>query len=75
MKIFLAGWVVLVGAILINMIAKFIGIPTWYDFLEKVRELGFLLAFKNAGIISLIFLFGIYPTLLGALAFVILELF
>lgn len=56
-KVYVLGLLILVGAILINFIAKLINLPTWYDFLEKPH-----LDIKN-----FIWLFIIYPLLLGSI--------
>lgn len=61
-EIFLTGWIILVGAIIINVVAKKIGLATWYDFLEK----------KKVKWYEYFFLFVIYPLLLGLFASLIL---
>lgn len=60
-KIFLSGLIILAGAIILNFFATTVGIKGWYDFLKSP---------KNTSIISYIWLFLIYPTLLGALAYI-----
>ncbi|MFW6025900.1 MAG: DUF7672 family protein [Candidatus Woesearchaeota archaeon] len=64
-KILLTGIGVLVFAIIANFIAMNLNITTWYDFIEEIRELGFFEAIKAQSIGSLIFLFLIYPLVLG----------
>ncbi len=59
-KIYLNGVIILIGAILVNFIAKYLGILTWYDFLNDIRE---------ANLVDYIFLFLIYPFSLGSLAY------
>ncbi len=73
-KIFLIGWVVLLGAIVINLTAGALGLATWYDLLRSVGQLGLLNGLRAAGPSGLVFLLLIYPTLLGALAYLAARL-
>lgn len=73
LKILLCGYVVLISAIVINILALRIGITTWYPFLNEVGKLGFIKAFIEISLISKIFLFIIYPLILGLSAFIILR--
>lgn len=59
-KIFLNGVIILVGAMLINSAAKLLELPSWYDFLSEPK-----LTLK-----SFIWLFMIYPFLLGVLVLI-----
>lgn len=72
-KVFLTGWVVLIVAIIINYIAIKMGILTWYSFLEKSGKIGFFQAVTKSPIISTIFLFIIYPAVLGLTALLTLK--
>ena len=72
-KIFLAGWVVLVIAILLNLLAQRIGITTWYPFIEEVGKIGVAKAFGKLSFLSTLFLFILYPALLGLAAFLVLK--
>lgn len=72
-KVFLAGWAVLAIAIVINYIAMKMGILTWYSFFEKTDKIGFFQAIAKSPIISTIFLFIIYPAILGFTAFITLK--
>jgi len=73
LHIYLAGIVVLVIAILINLLAQKLGIITWYGFLENITRHGF-----SQTIISkwphLIFLLIIYPLILGAAAYYFIKI-
>jgi len=60
-KIYLKGVLILIGAILINLGAKYFGILTWYDFLK--------IGFRNLNILDYIFLFLFYPLSLGLIAY------
>jgi hypothetical protein len=62
---FVIGVAILVVAILVNALATAAGISTWYGFLGDIREEGPLTAIRNEGILSLLFLFLLYPLVLG----------
>lgn len=73
LKIFLAGWIILVVAIVLNYIAARIGIITWYPFLDEVGKEGFMKAFLGSSFLSKLFLFAIYPFLLGVSAYLVFK--
>lgn len=73
LKIFLAGWCVLLVAIILNIAANLIGVLNWYSFLENIQKFGLANAFKNTSFISIIFMFLIYPFLLGLFAFLVIN--
>ncbi len=56
------GWIILIVAIIVNIIAKKFGIATWYDFLTSKETLS---------ILNYIFLFVIYPAIFGAIIYFI----
>jgi len=66
-KIFVQGWFILIGAILINATAEALGQATWYDFLKTSAQSGLPQAFKNTSGAQWIYLLIVYPLLLGAL--------
>lgn len=68
--VFLTGIIILVGAILINAIASTMGITTWFSFIDMTKSDGLSSAFREAGFLSWIFLFIVYPLLLGSLAWI-----
>lgn len=72
-KILAVGWVVLATAIILNIIALRLGITTWYPFLDEVLKIGFIKAFVQSSFVSKLFLFIIYPLLLGLSAFLIFK--
>ncbi len=74
LKIFLSGWTILLVAVLLNAIATRLAIDTWYPFLNEVSRHGFTEAFFKTSVVSKLFLFIIYPTLLGLSAFVVFKL-
>ena len=66
--IFIAGFLILIGAILINFLAKTIGLITWYDLLINFTNSG-LKEISKVSFLSFIFLFVIYPYLLGLIGY------
>lgn len=63
--IFVTGLVVLAAAILLNLIASKLDIPTWYDYLKTTRG-------HPAG--AYLWLYVAYPFLLGLTAYVCFKL-
>ena len=59
-KYFIYGWIILIAAIPINLIAKKIGLVTWYDFLVFKKNIGFL---------DGIFMFILYPLIFGVIIY------
>ena len=74
-KILSVGWIILVTAILLNIAASKLSVDTWYPFLNEVSKTGFLKAFSKSSLLSKLFLFIIYPGLLGLVAFFSLRSF
>lgn len=72
-KIFLIGWLILIFAVLINIFAIYLRIDTWYSFIEETRSVGLYRAFFNLSIASKLFLFFIYPSVLGFSAYIALK--
>ena len=60
-RIYIIGITVLLVAILANGVAKNFGILTWYDFIKSFSEE----SSKNFSILNYLWLFIIYPFLLG----------
>jgi len=71
-SIYLAGLAVLIGAILLNVLAGRLGLSTWYAFLTAAASdpLGAVSGLR-AG--DWLFLFVIYPGLLGACAYPVIA--
>lgn len=40
-KIFIAGWLILIVAILINIVEIKFGVYTWYSFIQEGQKVGF----------------------------------
>jgi hypothetical protein len=66
LKAFIAGVAILIGAIVINGFAMHFKITTWYDYLKSKKK-------KKLNLLSILFLFIIYPLLLGAIACCVLN--
>ena len=58
-KIYLIGVGFLAGALVVNVLAKLLQLPSWYDFLANPKMT----------LTSAVWLFIIYPFILGALVF------
>jgi hypothetical protein len=69
LKIYLAGLVVLIVAVVLNLLANALGMATWYSFLNQVSQRGFLLALQSLKAIEILFLILLYPLLLGLAAY------
>ena len=63
------GWGILVSAILINGVVKWLGGRTWYDYFNLIFKNGVWKATTAFSIIELAFLFIIYPALFGLLIY------
>ena len=57
LKYLIYGWIILIVAIPVNFIAKEIGLVTWY---------GFLVFKDSTGFQDVIFMYIVYPLILGA---------
>lgn len=60
-----SGLSILVVAIILNLTATRIGVLTWYDFLRIAAERGFVATAFSTSPDTLLFLFCLYPLLLG----------
>lgn len=67
-KIFIIGWVILIVALIVNGVALKIGIDTWYSFAGEISRTGFKKAFLNTSFFAKVFLFVLYPLILGVSA-------
>jgi len=65
-KLYIIGASILLTAILANIFASLININTWYNFSNTILEnKSFLKALKQQNALNLIWLFLIYPLILG----------
>ena len=60
-RIYIIGITILLVAIIANGVAKYLGFLTWYDFIESFSEQ----SSKNFSILNYLWLFIIYPLILG----------
>ncbi len=63
-KIFFGGAFVLVTAIIVNIIVPKLGILTWYDFGPDLIKNGWS-HFFEVGLLNILWLFFLYPFVLG----------
>lgn len=75
LSIFLIGIIILIGAIIVNVIASILGLETWFSFINLIKNEGLKGAFKEITLISSIYLFLIYPFILGILGWLGSKLF
>lgn len=68
LRMFLVGWIVLAGAILLNLLAGALHLATWYTFLQSVSAQGLVSALRTLRWQDAVFLFLVYPLGLGGLA-------
>ncbi|MBW3021127.1 hypothetical protein KY334_07570 [Candidatus Woesearchaeota archaeon] len=73
-QVFVIGFIILIGAIALNIIANFLNISTWYTFIINIGQLGLLESIKKEGF-NLIWLFIIYPFMLGLIGYYSSKLF
>lgn len=69
LKIYIVGISILLVAVFLNFLAIKLGINTWYSFLDDFKEKGF----SSLNFFDYLFLFLIYPFLLGFIAFNVLK--
>ena len=64
LRIYIIGISILLIAIVINIIAEYFNLTTWYEFISLLSSEG-MLDLRKVGFINCIYLFIIYPMLLG----------
>jgi hypothetical protein len=60
---------VLMLAILVNFAANLLNLMTWYEFIKFISANGMIEAFSSLSVLSALFLFVIYPFVLGLIGF------
>lgn len=65
------GWIILMTAMVVNYLANGMGILTWYRYLEEISTLGFKVATLSLSPFDLLFLYLIYPGLLGLIMYLL----
>ena len=64
LRIYIIGVAILLIAIIANIIVGKLDISTWYDFGPRLYSKGFL-AIQETGLLSVLWLFIIYPIILA----------
>ncbi len=64
-KILILGWLILIVAIILNILANLLHLNTWYELIQSFSKLGIIKTIKQEPFLSIIFQFIIYPYLLG----------
>jgi len=54
-KIFIAGWGILVVAIFFKILVSRLGIDTWFGLSEEVKKVGFAKALQNESFVEILF--------------------
>ena len=70
---YIMGLVILVIAIILNLIANTLKITMWFTYLPMIKEVGFFKASIEVGILSILFMYVIYPLLLGLSAYITIS--
>lgn len=65
MHYILTGLAILIAAIVVNIGAGAAGLTLWYSYLNQIQSVGFAQATQSAGAASLLFLYFVYPLILG----------
>jgi cation transporter-like permease len=73
LRIYLAGVAILLGAIVINMLAGVVGLKTWYDVLKPIPEIGLAAVARSLTVMDVLFLFVLYPALLGLCGYLVMR--
>ena len=74
LKIYIIGIAVLLIAILANILASVLGVLSWYDAILSLQKNG-MGGLKQWRVLDYVWLFILYPTILGAGAFLGNRLF
>ncbi len=74
LKYLLYGWMILVAALAVNVVASTLGVTTWYDYVTSISVLGLKTATFSLRVHEHIFLFVIYPGILGFVVYLIMRL-
>ena len=65
MKLLITGYIILIVAIFVNIIANYLNILTWYKFLNLIISEGVKETIFSISIFDFFWLFIIYPTILS----------
>jgi hypothetical protein len=72
-KLLIIGWIVLIAAIVANGLTTKLGLKSWYDFIKLLSQQGSK-AFSMLHLADYVWLFVLYPLILGSAAFLALKL-
>ena len=64
-KILINGYFILATAIILNMIAFYLNIYTWYELIQDLYQNNFKKCIDSHNVINIMWLYYIYPTLLA----------
>jgi hypothetical protein len=73
LKYFGIGWIVLAGAVAINIAVKRLGVTIWSDYITAIGAQGFSQATLALNAVDIAFLLLFYPLLLGLLVYPFLR--
>ncbi len=74
LSIFIFGFGILLGGIIVNILAATVGLTNWFSFIENISETGIKESFQDESIPSIIHLFIIYPLMLGLIGYFLHKL-
>lgn len=74
-KLLFSGFSILFIAITVNLIVSYFGLSTWYGLLNNIEQLGLVDSFAQLRFFSILFLFLVYPFILGLTAYISLGFF
>ncbi len=73
-QIFIVGFGILTIAVIVNFLANFLGLETWYSFIAEIQKNGISDSLKSKWP-HLLFLVFVYPFVLGLTGYWLLKLF
>jgi hypothetical protein len=74
-KLLFSGFSILFVAVVVNLVVSYFGISTWYSFLSSIEQRGLIGSLAQLKFFSILFLFLIYPFILGLTAYISLSFF
>ncbi len=73
LKYLLYGWMILIAALAVNVVASTLGVTTWYDYVTSISVLGLKTATCSLQVHEHLFLFVIYPGILGLVVYLVMR--
>ncbi len=74
-KLLFSGFSILFVAVVLNLIVGYFGLSTWYSLLNSIEQRGLIGSLAQLKFFSILFLFLIYPFILGLTAYISLGFF